>query len=85
MTVHDGPTDSSVLPNQVWPGLSPQHRARVVHFLATLAANLIASPPDANRTEVSHVHAPESLQDPPRPPGPPSHDLRPSVHHNTGA
>lgn len=64
MIGHQGPSDRWVLPAQVWLGLAPQQRARVIELLATLATNLLGSRPDPNSTEVPHVHASESLQDP---------------------
>jgi hypothetical protein len=53
MAVLDGPIDSCVRPREVWGELAPQHRARVISFLATLATDLITATTDPNRREVS--------------------------------
>jgi len=53
MAVLHGPIGACVRPPEVWISLTPQHRARVISFLATLASNLIASTTDPHRPEVS--------------------------------
>src|SRR5215475_1705816 len=85
MNLRNATDRDSVPPLQVWAGLTTECQARVIQFLAQLAANLLTqvSVPTPRRSpDVDTVPHPEDPTPSPRPSRP---DLRPSIHWDPGA